>query len=142
MAKEVALKATILLGVPLFGFNLLADSQLWYWSIVWLDMVMHFLGGALTVFIFYFVFSGVINKFAEPGWLVIVLATAWAALIGVAWEWFEFFLDINLNQGRFVLWGGSLQDALIDLFFDILGAVVLVVLVRYSIIIRRHLPKP
>lgn len=111
----------VVLGFHALGLWKLYD--LWHWY----DMPMHFFGGVAMAVLAWALWDRYIRdiKFAvrHPAakriafvlWLV-----GFTAIIGIAWEWFEFALDMfvfpTLNAQP------SIADTMADLFFDLTGA--------------------
>ncbi len=93
---------------------------------------MHFLGGFLAAMVFMYLSSKFI--FSASGQnlkfsLNLILTLSFVALIGVFWEFFEFFYDVLISlrgyEGFMQLGAG---DMLKDLFFDFLGGLFLIIL--------------
>ncbi len=98
---------SLLLGLALTiaVVHTLASENFWYWRYWWLDLVMHFGGGAFI--------GGVALMAGLPRpWLTALGA---ALIVGVGWEVFEFIIKIGFVPG---LW----SDSLMDLGMDLLGA--------------------
>lgn len=132
MAKALVWKLILAVGIPLFAVHFIASFNSWYWTLPWLDMVMHFWGGVLAAISFYLIFPKIVfgGGFKENFLPNLVLVLGWTALVGVGWEWFEYYYDIFFNSGKMIYWAGILSDTLSDLFLDILGALSLVVLLK------------
>lgn len=106
------------LVIGIFVLNFLANKFHWYYSIWWFDMPMHFLGGFWLGMVFVWFWWG------RKGLLLlniqnILKAIAWILLIGIAWEFFEYYFINYVAQNSF-----DLLDTLSDLFFDIFGGLV------------------
>jgi hypothetical protein len=76
-----------------------------YWEYWWLDMLMHFLGGAVILLILYA--AGVRRA-------LVLLCTV--LLVGILWEVYENLIGITLTEANIV------TDTLSDLGLDLLGA--------------------
>ncbi len=132
MEQEIKIKAVLIVGVPLFVIHGLAMLNSWYFIVPWFDKVMHFGGGVLAALTFFIVFEKVIKEihgtlsFLQIGLIIL----SWVSMIGVIWEWFEYYQDVLFNSSRFVLSSGILADTLGDIFFDILGGIFLVIFLR------------
>ena len=132
MEKALVWKLVFALGVPLFAVHLAASFYSWYWTVTWFDKIMHFWGGVLAAILFYLIFPKIVfgGGFKENFSLNLVLVLSWTALVGVGWEWFEYYYDTFFNASKMIYSAGILADTLSDLFFDIWGGVSLAVLVR------------
>lgn len=101
-----------------------------YWEYRWLDIPMHFLCGAwmaaLGVYVFFV--RGPVRPNGAFYEALIVLG--FAALAGVAWEFHEFIFDTFITDRRLIMQEG-VAETMGDLFFDMLGATMTVIL-RYA----------
>lgn len=96
--------------------NGLADTYSWYWTLRWLDMPMHFAGGAwlagFGVWWQFFRKEASAKSFFAVLWVCLIYAIS----IGLVWEVYEaaisFFTVGHMN---------AMPDTLSDLLFDILG---------------------
>lgn len=112
-------------------FHLLALYNFWYWEFRWLDMPMHFFGGFLIAMLFIWLnlrFK-ILNDFLIsrlPNYLITVLITlSFVSLIGVLWEFQEFLYDIFISsKNSNIILQLSAADTIKDLFFDLLGGMV------------------
>lgn len=95
-----------------------------------LDMVAHFLGGASIALVAWKVKRLLIQRrFVPklPHWLSWFLCIAAAELVGVLWEFWEFYLQ---NQLMYV--GLTLEDTMSDLVLDLCGAIVITSVLVYT----------
>lgn len=92
----------------------------YYWAGT--DILMHTAGGASMACIALAVWP------QKSDWRRWVAMLGFVALIGIFWEWYEFFSDLLV--GTFTQPG--LADTMADLFFDLFGATV-VFLVAYGV---------
>lgn len=111
MSDRRLLYAVALLIASIAVIHIASLQWYLYWQFVWLDVPVHFLGGVwIALFVIWVL--GRIGR--SPGLLEIVV---WVALVGVAWELFE-------------LWGGIPMednfafDTALDLLMDLIGACV------------------
>lgn len=115
----------LILYVVCLGFNLFNNFE-------WVDIPMHFLGGFLAGGIFFFLFGyffendDVFKNNIERS-KIIILSASFAALIGVLWEFFEFFLELSFFTGQIQ----GIRDTMGDLFWDIIGGIVIGVWVLF-----------
>ncbi len=104
----------------------------WYDAMEWFDIPMHFAGGFAIAMLALASCQASLQKITfqktlKPIWrglvpLVGVLGTV--ALVGVAWEWYEFIFDslmVQFNVGDYQAQMG-LGDTLADLALDLVGA--------------------
>jgi RsiW-degrading membrane proteinase PrsW (M82 family) len=74
-------------------------------------MIMHFLGGFWVALALVWLFFPKNNNLETM--IKLLLGTL---LVGIAWEFFEFFVNANIAQNSF-----DIEDTLSDLFFDMFG---------------------
>jgi len=112
-----------------FGF--LATGTYANYKIWWADMVLHFGGGFLVgMFGLWFIFNSEQSKKYKfgaekiPSVYIIILAVSFAALIGVLWEFYEFFMDkiTGYKSYSIAVMQENIKDTMSDLFFDIFGS--------------------
>ena len=113
---------------------LMAAVHIWasitsaYFTFLWMDIPMHFVGGAWSAaFGYYFIYrSGWsrLNVVSVPAWTAVIGLIGFASIIGIFWEFFEFGFDqyvlphlIRVDKAQL-----GLADTMADLFFDMLGA--------------------
>jgi len=109
--KKLRLRVLFLVIFILF-FNYFAMRFHWYYSLWWLDMFMHFLGGfwlALATML-YIPFTGRVFGF-------VMRVILFVLIIAGLWEVFEFIL--NNETTRLVF---DLRDVLSDFAFNLAGA--------------------
>lgn len=102
----------------------------WYTAFYPFDMLMHFLGGAwIAALSHYFLF--VQGRVSATGRLYeAIILIACAILVGVLWEFHEFLADALIVDSTRIM-QTSVIDTMSDLFFDLLGATMTVIL-RYT----------
>jgi len=105
----------------------------WYWSVRNFDSFHHFLGGVWIAGLSFYFFRKKPQFFdtgrSRTATLVFILGLA--ALAGIFWEFFEFGVDqILINRELAPVAQATLRDTLADLFFDLLGGLVFVILYR------------
>lgn len=95
-----------------------------------LDMVAHFSGGASIALVAWNLVHELTRRRAIPAeiplWLRWFLCVATAELVGVLWEFWEFYL-----QSRLMFMGLTLEDTLSDLVLDLCGAIVITSILVY-----------
>ena len=101
-----------------------AGAYHWYWEMRWLDMPMHFAGGAwLAGFAVWWQYSRrwlVAQSFPK----LLGVCLVYALSIGLVWEAYEAVVSY-LTGGEM----NEILDTLSDLLFDILGGTTVAVLV-------------
>ncbi len=135
-----SLKSIIILLVFILTVHAIAILNHWYWTYSWIDMPMHFLGGILAAMLFFWVNLKFDYLTKLPNYLItVILSLSFVALIGVLWEFSEFFYDIFISSrgySDFLKLGAA--DTLGDLFFDLLGglaaSIIYLITARYSIL--------
>jgi len=109
MSKSSILLLSLALAALLWLLNYIAIIFSLYWTTLWYDILMHFLGG-LTIG----VFAAYVLRLGNIGrgffWAVFCLAM----LIGIGWEIFEYVYDLQ----------GDKIDTAWDLVMDSLGVIV------------------
>lgn len=110
----------------------------WYYKIWWLDTPMHIFGGWWVGTLFLFLIQNFekfknlfrdIYKISLENIIIVTCYLGFVILIGVFWEYFEFFMDvIILKKYSYNLAPGYiLFDTLKDLGNDLVGALLLLV---------------
>lgn len=97
-----------------------------YFTYLWIDIPLHFAGGAwLAAAAYYFFFvRRSIYKISVPFWVGILFLVGVSVFVGVCWEFFEYSMDVLSEQylGGTAIHQEGLKDTLADLFFDMAGA--------------------
>jgi hypothetical protein len=115
----------VFLFVSIAAIDTYAGKHFLYWSIRWLDMPMHFLGGfwlglgALWTYFYSGLFKAIPqeHRTARYAWL---LAITSALVLGFIWEVYEYGLDILHERTDLY----DMIDTLSDLLLDIIGGTV------------------
>lgn len=95
----------------------------------WLDMPTHFCGGvAITYFYSVAIAHSQLRIGAIPKLIQLMLSLGLTAITAVAWEFLEFSSDIILGTKMNL----GVSDTLSDLFFGLLGGIVMVTLAARS----------
>lgn len=115
--------------------HILAMSFGWYWKYDNIfDNLHHFLGGFWVAAVFFYVFKQYPQIFdTRKNWLAtLILALGFVALVGVAWEFFEFTFDrIFADKEIFPRAQISVADTMADLFFNLVGGLLFIFVIRY-----------
>jgi len=120
-------KLILVFAVVIFGIHIPATAFGWYYALSWLDIPMHILGGAWLGLIFYYIFR--IRKpelGAKNNWSFFVFGLGFVMLVGVVWEFYEFFFDVFIFK-KYPLMASPPDvhfDTMLDLLDDIIGAAV------------------
>ena len=112
-----------------FMVNGIFDKAGIYVAVVWIDMPMHFLGGASIAvagisFLAFLKKRGVINEL--PFWVRTFFLISFVAFAAVSWELWEFFLDYVMHSRAQV----DLPDTMVDMLLGLLGGFALSILHR------------
>jgi hypothetical protein len=124
MDRKKLIKTLAILIFFVFAVNFLANKFYWYSSIWYFDMIMHFLGGSVVAFVYFWLFSMPILKFQDyiqsDGLDVrfILRTIIFVFFVGVAWEFFEYTFNNVIAKNTF-----NLLDTISDIFFDLAGGV-------------------
>ncbi len=101
-----------------------------YWEYRWLDIPMHFMCGAWMAALGAYIFFVRGPVRAGGAFYEALILLGFAALAGVAWEFHEFIFDTFITDRRLIMQEG-VAETMGDLFFDMLGATMTVIL-RYT----------
>lgn len=120
MHQNKILKTIFFLIVFIAIFHVVSYKFYLYNELWWIDIIVHFLGGFWTALfsLWLLFFSGFFN-FSPNNFFKTFLQTAAAIVlfIGITWEIFE------LKTGITFLSPDYWTDTILDVFFDLLGAV-------------------
>jgi len=131
-----SLKFIILFLIFIVAVHTFALINYWYWTYQWLDIPMHFLGGFWAAMAIIFLISNfqfpISKEFLKENFFRFAIAIlSFVIFIGVFLEFAEFIYDVSISLRGY---SGFLQlgaaDTIADLFFDLLGAFVFVIIYR------------
>ena len=132
-------RAAVLIGVILV-FNRIAYVSDWYSIHEWLDIPMHFAGGFAMGFLALALWNHAVQnvsfqKNLHPALKVLfhyLAIVGCVALVGIAWEWYEFLFDYYASQVSVVFrpLQMGIGDTMADFFFDLLGGSVAFLIFR------------
>ena len=105
----------VLAAIFLFVFNAVFLRLGFYQRFSWLDILMHFLGGAIVAVFFSILFQEDIHRLRPLPALIFIVGVA--ITVGVFWEFFEWGMD-HWFVANFM---GGLIDTLSDILMDFLG---------------------
>ena len=113
MDRKKLFKTLAYLIFLIFIVTFTANKFYWYYSIPYLDMIMHFLCGFWVGLAFTYLFPfKAEEKFAKFALKTLLFVL----LIGVGWEVFEILVNDVLARNPF-----DFPDTFSDLFFDLFG---------------------
>jgi hypothetical protein len=107
----------IVIGLFIFIFDFFAKKFHWYFNMWYLDILMHFLGGFLIALTGIYLGSGSLSWDFKSNIKIILFILS----IGILWEIYEITINQSITKNTF-----NLLDTLSDLFFDLLGGLVLI----------------
>lgn len=142
----VSSKSVLIFLIAVLSLHILATFNYWYWTYLWLDIPMHFLGGFWTAMVFIYLISA--YQFPVSGesfspkadqplaekqnflpFFIVILS--FVALIGIFWEFYEFLNDVFLSSRNYTqIFQQGAADTIADLFFDLLGGTVFIAIFR------------
>mgnify|MGYP001576010824 CR=1 FL=1 len=101
-----------------------------YLELWWIDMLMHFLGGAwISAFALWFIFfSNLVNlnqKNNLPNFLI--TAFCMVLLVGIGWEIFEFKAGLSFFSPLTLSARGYWMDTISDVVLDLIGGIVVAI---------------
>jgi hypothetical protein len=115
MERKKLFKTLAFLVILLFVLNHIASKFYLYYSLWWIDMPMHFLGGICAgLFMVWLLPSE--NLFSELSWKYVFKIFLGVLLIGVLWEVFEIIFNNIIAQISF-----DARDTIHDISFDLSG---------------------
>jgi hypothetical protein len=114
---------TLFLFIWTIAFMHIAAEQLYlYWTYRWLDIPMHFLGGAwvglAALWLWYY--SGHLRRKEGPATRPLLVALGGGLAFGLVWEVYEFLIWMFGGAGLPL---NYVSDSLLDLVMDASGAV-------------------
>ncbi len=104
----------MVLLIGLFLFNNLAAKLSLYWIYRWLDVPMHFIGGALVCWI-WLIGVSIYKKTLQIDWWQAFWGTL---IIGVVWEIVEFYMKVSQVVPYYAM------DTIKDILMDVIGGLV------------------
>ena len=114
------MKYPIIAGVGLLVLQAIFSILNLYQKLPVLDIPMHFTGGLIVAWFLHALFSKDLRTMRGRAGALLIIGGA--AIVGIHWEFFEWFLDnFVFTKVQFM---GGLNDTLFDLFMDLLGASV------------------
>lgn len=108
------LYTALFLLIVLFIFNDFAGQISLYWIYRWIDLPMHFIGGALISWVAYIVFAWW-QKDYNIHWIYAVI---FSFGLGFIWEVIEFYFKVAQLVPEYM------ADSIKDIFVDMIGGLV------------------
>jgi len=99
-----------------------------YLELWWIDMLMHFLGGAwVASFILWLIFFSDLLNLNQKNSLSNFLLTSFGAvlLVGIGWEIFEFKARLSFFSPLTLSVRGYWMDTISDLILDLFGGIIM-----------------
>ena len=128
--KKIFLSAIIFI---IFIFHIWGLYSSAYYYVWWLDNILHLAGGFwLGLLAIYFISEHESDFSGYPAAFLFLIIIAFAALGGVLWEFFEFWLDIISIKRGLMLSQLGVADTMSDLLFDLFGAFIASLLLRIN----------
>ncbi len=115
---KVQFYAILVLLIVVFAFNNFAAKLSLYWIYRWLDIPMHFIGGALVTW-FCFVCVAFWRKDFYIPW---IYALVFSFGLGFIWEIIEFYEKVSQMVPEYAL------DTVKDVLMDMIGGLVVYVM--------------
>lgn len=118
--------------LAVYGFNLFAGFIGLYGKWHWLDIPMHFLGGFAMGLFGIALWTAAVEEVTFKKrllrhlrwWLAPLFILGFVALVGIGWEWYEYFMDLWFEGIR----QPSIGDTMADFLLDLIGGFVAVLL--------------
>jgi hypothetical protein len=121
----------LLPAVLLYVLNLIFNAVgVYAWNqLPWFDIPMHLLGGASIAWAAWSLMVEAYRRrvvTAQPWWFLFFALLGMVMLVGVLWEMYEFSMDVL----RGLHLQGGLTDTMKDLFDDLVGGTVFLLMLR------------
>ena len=128
MSFKVKVKHIIIAFLPMvvvFLISRIFTYLDWFNIYFWLSPITHFVGGIVTAWTAYLLYTYLENKklHISSDFLFYLFLIGVVAIFGVFWEFYEFLSDIYLATSYL----GNVYDTLEDLSMDLFGAFIFVV---------------
>lgn len=132
------LKISLILFIA--GAQILGTVLEFYHKFLWWDTMLHFASGIIAYFIGETVIKQINEKTtkAKISTIIIIAFSIFFALAsGVAWEIFEFVVDISLGQNMQITEGLSGRDAVMDTMIDLISLTLGIIIISAVDIYRK-----
>lgn len=115
------------------GLNWIAVKLYLYWTVWWIDMVVHFFGGLTVGFATLWLVSKKKDLTGMSSKKILVLALIGAFAIGLLWEFYELYFQITQLSDGIAYW----TDTISDLIMDSIGGII-AFLLSYLVIKKQN----
>lgn len=122
MDRKKLLKTLASLIFAIFLVHFVASKFYLYYSVWYLDILMHFLGGFWIGLLYFYLFPPKENS--AVSFLKVFL---FVFGLGIGWEVFEMMVNDIIAQNPF-----DYLDTISDLFFDLFGGFCAILYIRYG----------
>ncbi len=102
--------------------NLVANKLYLYWTVWWVDMIMHFSAGFCVAMATVLVWQYLLDKNISLRKSVFV-SFLLVLMVGLAWEVFETYFEIEMLSDGYLYVTDTLSDLLLDICGGILGSI-------------------
>jgi hypothetical protein len=127
MLRHLRMRWPLFAGITVLAMGIfVAEAWNLYYRFPHFDKIMHILGGLAVAWFALSLFQDELVRW--PGWKQFVVLAATACLVGVLWEFAEYFANFAQHTyPAFYHWfhGGDLTDTLSDIAADIGGGTLL-----------------
>jgi len=124
-------KLILILLAVILAVHVWAVINAGYYTIWWLDIVLHFLGGFLVGLVF-ILFIQRSKTLSVSVWMLptfLIAISSFGVFIGLQWEFFEFLFDaLVLKKTNMLPAQLGIQDTMLDFFLDWIGALSVAIL--------------
>ncbi len=101
--------------------NLVATELHLHWSLWWIDVILHFLGGlTVALFILWFFAANFDLKNWSQG-KILAVALVGAICVGVLWEFYELYFGMTLFSDGWHYYADTGSDLIMDFVGGIFG---------------------
>lgn len=102
------------------ALNTIAYKLYLFWTVIWFDMIMHFLGGLFISLLFFAILSLLKSRLGYMEKLV--LGVLFTVLVGIAWEYYELIIQVT-SLAKDGYWADTGMDIVMDTLGSIVGIV-------------------
>lgn len=126
--KRYKIKIPIEFEIAITGFLyttlFLGEAAQFYGKYVWWDTMLHSISGVVTGLVGFLILFVLYEteKLKTGPLFIFIFSLSFSVMLGTVWEIFEFWVDQTFFQKREIMQAGGLEDTMIDLIVDFLGA--------------------
>ena len=107
----------ILFGLLIF----MADKLYLYWTVIWMDLVMHFLGGVWVVLVILWIWSIRKNFILPNKTKTLKICIVGVMIVGLLWEVYELLIGAVRPSEGYRYWADTSSDLIMDYVGAIFG---------------------